>query len=563
MSNTIRFRATKIRASQIRATKIRATQIRATRANSGSEMGQSTTEAPEEAPTGAATEAPEEAPEGFDRRLILPLIFGSILNPINSSMIAVALVPIGVAFGAPPARTVWLISALYLATAVGQPVVGRLVDMFGPRRLYLTGTATVGIAGVLAFFAPSLWVLVVARVLLGFGTSAAYPAAMFLIRSEARRTGQDSPGGVLTALAIANQVISVVGPTLGGLLVGLGGWQAIFTVNVPLSLACLVLGGLRLPRRVPEDKSGEDTKHRPLDIPGMVLFAAMLIALLLFLMRPRLADWYLPVLALVAATGLTIRERHIVEPFIDVRMLGGNVPLLATYARQVLIFTASYTLMYGYVQWLEDGRRLNATIAGLVVLPTFLVAIGVSALTGRSPALRGKLLVGSTILVGSTPLLLLVRAESPIWLLVTISAVAGVPQGLNGLANQNALYRQADPERMGSAAGLLRTFMYLGAILASAAVAACFPHGATTSGLHDLALLMFACAVLLLAITLPDRSLRQSDATPHSKVSDGPDPQHGKGQPNGSHDTRRAHRARPHRSAARNRRGLRGAVRRR
>src|SRR5438067_12015240 len=116
------------------------------------------------------------------------MVLGSVLNPVNSAMIAVALVPIGVAFGAPPARTAWLVSALYLATAIGQPVVGRLVDMYGPRRLYLAGTALVGVAGLVGTFAPSLTVLVVVRVLLGFGTCAGYPAALYIIRSEATRT---------------------------------------------------------------------------------------------------------------------------------------------------------------------------------------------------------------------------------------------------------------------------------------------------------------------------------------------------------------------------------------
>src|SRR5437763_292024 len=114
---------------------------------------------------GARTARPSRTE--FDRRLIAPMLLGSVLNPVNSSMIAVALVPIGVAFGAPPAQTVWLVSALYLATAVGQPVVGRLVDMYGPRRLFLAGTGLAGIAGVLGALAPSLGVLIVARVLLG------------------------------------------------------------------------------------------------------------------------------------------------------------------------------------------------------------------------------------------------------------------------------------------------------------------------------------------------------------------------------------------------------------
>ncbi|RPE46327.1 MFS transporter [Streptomyces sp. Ag109_O5-1] len=191
--------------------------------------------------TGHAGEATRTAPAGFDRRLIAPMVLGSVLNPINSSMIAVALVPIGIAFGAPPAETVWLVTALYLATAVGQPVIGRLVDLYGPRRLYLAGTGLVGIAGLMGALAPSLGVLIAARVLLGFGTSAAYPAAMRLTRSEAERTGQDSPAGVLTALAVSGQTVAVIGPTLGGLLIGAGGWRLVFTLNVPLSAACLVL----------------------------------------------------------------------------------------------------------------------------------------------------------------------------------------------------------------------------------------------------------------------------------------------------------------------------------
>lgn len=91
----------------------------------------------------------KEQPAAFDRRLVAPMILGAILSPISSSMIAVALVPIGIAFGAPPAETAWLVGGRYLATAIGQPVVGRLVDSYGPRRLSPAGTALVGLAGVL------------------------------------------------------------------------------------------------------------------------------------------------------------------------------------------------------------------------------------------------------------------------------------------------------------------------------------------------------------------------------------------------------------------------------
>ncbi|WP_030986868.1 MFS transporter [Streptomyces sp. NRRL WC-3744] len=441
------------------------------------------------------------SPAGFDRRLIPPMVLGSVLNPVNSSMIAVALVPIGVAFGAPPSETVWLVSALYLATAVGQPVIGRLVDMYGPRRLYLAGTALVGVAGLLGALAPSLGVLIVARVLLGFGTSAAYPAAMRLTRGEAERTGQDSPAGVLTALAVANQTVAVVGPALGGLLIGLAGWRAVFTVNVPLSAACLVLGVLRLPR--------SETRRRGLDVPGMALFAVLLVALMLFLTQPRADRWYLPVLSAAAATGFALRELRVPDPFVDLRVLGGNGPLLATYLRQLLGYTTAYAFMYGYTQWLEQGRGLGPSTAGLALLPLSAAALTASALTGRREAVRAKLITGSVLQLAGCAVLLLVGDRSPLWLLLGVGVLLGVPQGLIGLATQTALYRQADPERIASAAGLLRTFMYLGALGASAATAAFYPHRADTAGLHALALFMLAGSALLLATTLPDRSLRR------------------------------------------------------
>ncbi|MFF3581221.1 MFS transporter [Streptomyces mirabilis] len=441
--------------------------------------------------------------DSFDRRLIAPMVLGSVLNPINSAMIAVALVPIGAALGAPPAQTAWLVTGLYLATAVGQPVIGRLVDTYGPRRLYLIGTALVGIAGLLGALAPSLGALVAARVLLGVGTSAAYPASMSLTRSEAERTGRDSPAGVLTALAVSAQTVSVVGPTLGGLLIGVGGWRSIFLVNVPLSGACLVLGVLRLPK-----SPGGRRERRSVDPLGMALFAGLLAALMFFLMKPRADHWWLLVLAVGAATAFALREVRVAEPFIDLRVLGGNVPMLATFLRQFLSFTTAYAFLYGFTQWLEEGRELSAATAGLVLLPLSLSALAVSALTGRREAIRGKLVVGSLVQIAGCAALLGANAGSAIWLLGAVGIVMGIPQGLNGLANQNALYRQADPARMGSAAGLLRTFMYLGAMVASAADAAVFPHGADTGGLHDLALFMLAGATLLLAVTLLDRSLR-------------------------------------------------------
>ena len=452
----------------------------------------------------------ERARDGFDRKLLAPLISGAVLNPVNSTIIAVALVPIGVAFGQPASATAWLISALYLATAVGQPVAGRLIDRYGPRRVFLPSTALVGLAGVIGTLAPNLAVLIVARVVLGFGTCAGYPAAMRLIRDESDRTGRDSPASVLTVLAISTQTIAVIGPALGGLLIGVGGWRATFALNVPIALAAFVLGARRFPKTAkPEPKGSFD-----LDLAGMALFAGMLVSLLLFLMHPGAGDWYLLAIAVAGAAGFAVRELTHAHPFIDLRLLGRNGPLLRTYGRALLAYVVAYSFLYGYTQWLEHGRGLSASEAGLVTLPMFATGILVSLLTGRREAVRGKLAVAALGQLAGCALLLTLDSSAGVWLLAVVAFVAGVPQGLNSLALQNSVYRQANPDDIGASAGLLRTFGYLGAIVSSALQGALYGPAADTGGLHDLALLLLGIGAVFLVITVFDRSLSRSTIRP-------------------------------------------------
>jgi MFS family permease len=450
--------------------------------------------------------------DGFDRKLLAPLISGAVLNPINSTIIAVALVPIGVAFGEPARQTAWLISSLYLATAVGQPVVGRLIDMYGPRRLFLPATALVGTAGVIGALAPNLAVLILARVILGFGTCAGYPAAMRLIRDESERTGQDSPAFVLTVLAVSTQTISVIGPSLGGLLIGIGGWRTTFALNIPLALFAFVLGARRFPKPTPPTEQLPTGPKRSLDLDvlGMGLFAGTLVALLLFLMHARVEDWYLLVITVAAAAAFTARELSHAHPFIDLRILGSNAPLLITYGRALLAYLVSYSFIYGYTQWLEDGRGLSASQAGLAILPLFATGIVVSLISGRRKEVRAKLGVAAVGQIVGCVLLLTLHSSTALWLLIVVALVFGIPQGLNSLALQNSVYRQANPDDIGASAGLLRTFGYLGAIISSAAQGAFYGHAADTSGMHHLALLLIGIGAVFLLITVFDRSLARS-----------------------------------------------------
>ncbi|MGW0998737.1 MFS transporter [Streptomyces sp. NPDC002523] len=451
---------------------------------------------------------------GFDCRLVPSMVLGSILNPINSTVIAVALVPIGTAFGAPPSETAWLVSSLYLATALGQPIVGRLIDIFGPRRLFLISTTLVGVAGLVGTLAPGLGVLIAARFLLGWGTCAGYPAAMALLRSEAERTGQDSPAGVLTALAVANQTIAVIGPLLGGLLIGVGGWRPTFALNIPLAVVAVTLGALRLPK---QPSGGTVVRGGPaaqIDLPGMGLFAVMLFSLLLFLMNLHASSWYLLLITIAAGTCFAVRELRARVPFIDLRVLSGNAPLLATYGRALVAYVVSYAFLYGFTQWTEEGYGLSPVRAGLVQIPLFLVGIAVSVTVGRHSGVFGKLMLGSVGQIAACVLMLTLTAASPVWLLLVLGVIYGVPQGANSLALQNSVYFQADPQRTGSSAGLLRTFSYLGSIVASSATALSFGRHASTSGMHHLAWFMLGAAILYLLITVFDRSLHRLSAAP-------------------------------------------------
>jgi predicted MFS family arabinose efflux permease len=329
---------------------------------------------------------------------------------------------------------------------------------------------------------------------------------MYLIRREADRTGMPSPSGILAVLAVSVQVTAVIGPTVGGFLIGLGGWRTIFLVNVPLALASIALGW----RRLPADPTtrGDAIEPDGFDIVGILAFALTLVALMLFLTSPDLSRWYLLVVAAAAAVAFAARELRTAVPFLDLRILAGNLPLLATYARQLLALTCSYAVLYGYTQWLEAARDLSASQTGLVLLPMFLTGVAVTALSGRRPEVWWKLVVGGFVLLVAVASMRLLGTGSPVWVLVALSLVLGVPQGLLSLANQNALYHQADPARIGASAGLLRTFTYLGALIASAANGAFFGTAVDTAGLHELALFLVGCAALFVVLTLVDRSLR-------------------------------------------------------
>lgn len=446
-----------------------------------------------------------QVPQGgnFNTKLYPPMILGSILNPINSSMLAVALIPIAQAFGVPFYQTTWLVSSLYLATSIGQPVIGKLIDIFGPRGLFLFATSLVGLASLIAIFTPSFYGLILARFLIGIGTCAGYPSAMYLISYEGRRTGQESPSKILTLLSISNQTISVIGPTIGGLLIHTGGWEAIFFVNIPLSILSFIFGYLYYPKVGSVNKIA--TLKEQIDFIGIILFTITLTSWMIFFMEPSQSIFYLFIIGLVSLIAFIIMELKSKKPFIDLRVLGHNIALDNTYLRTLLTAVVSYSVLYGYVQWLEEGRGLSAAHAGLMMLPQFIVGIAISQITGTRLSIKSKLYLGTVCAFITMIGFQFIHADTPIWILIILSAIFGMPQGLLNLANQNALYNQAPKAIIGMSAGLLRTSMYMGAIVSSTIISTLFKGNHITEGMHGLGLFCMIISVAILVLTYLSR----------------------------------------------------------
>lgn len=448
------------------------------------------------------------------RRVIFAIVLGTLLNPLNSSMIAVALVPLHLTFNVGLGTSTWLISGFYLAGAVAQPLMGRLADLVGARRIFLMGLFVACVVGLVAPFSPTFGWLVAARVVQAFATSTAYPSGLGMIRWVSG--GKGVPAQALAAMSVAASVSAAVGPTVGGLILSVASWQGIFLVNVPITALGIVLAFRWLPAPPPSETGGAGIGA--LDVPGVLLFAATLTGLLAgFLSLGSPESWVLlgavPLLALL----LALRELRAPTPFFDVRMLAANPVLIGVFLQFAAVTFVFYTIFFGMPIWLEEVRGFDARAAGLLILPVTglgVIATPVAAALITRRGSRLALLIGSTLLVAGSALLLTFGPSTPVLGLLGVGIVLGVPNGFNNMGLQSALYEAAPPARLSWAGGQFQTFRYVGAILSATLLAAVFRERATTDGLHSMAILMVVVSaglVVASALTRPARSAQVGD----------------------------------------------------
>ncbi|MYU11957.1 MFS transporter [Streptomyces sp. SID8361] len=441
---------------------------------------------------------------------------GAILNPVNSSVIAPALVAIAAAMHTSVGSTAILISSLYLTSAIAQPAAGRLAEEFGPRRVFFTGILLVLAGGVLGAFARDMPTLVTARVLIGAGTSTGYPSAMLLIRRRAQATGlQEPPGSVLGGLAIAGAATVAIGPAIGGLLIGWLGWQTAFWINVPVAVTAFAMAAAWIPKDTDRvrDRSPRALVSR-VDLLGIVAFGGALTALLVFLSSLPTPDWTALVISAVIATGLVAWELRAANPFLNVRLLASNLALTSTYLRNGLTLLGTYVILYGLTQWLEASRGLSAYQAGLTLIPMGVLSAVSARVVSRRTRVRAPLIVSALLLLVGAAATLFLDSGTPLIVVVAITAVFGLTSGAGNVANQTVLYGEAPPESVGTASGLLRTFGYIGSIASAAITGTAFHSHVDDTGLQHISWALVGIAALVLIMTVCDRSLAKADRRP-------------------------------------------------
>ena len=453
-----------------------------------------------------------------ETRILTTVACAALLNPLNSSMIAVALPHIAAGFGASFPRLTWLIATYYLASAITQPVAGKISDLFGRRRVFFGGLALVALASALAPRAPTLGTLIAFRILQAIGSSSLYPAGMSVIRERfTERQGQ-----ALGVLAVFASTSAALGPSLGGLLVQWGGWPAIFSVNfIPIAVSfALGLGAFPPdgPRDEPAPGSGTGGADpvggavgrwpaalERLDPAGVLWFSGTVLAGLyglLSLEQPRPAWWALPaalVLAALFARHELARAGSGREPFVDVRVFRRDPARTRIYLAWISSNVAFYSIFFGMPAYFQSVRHLDAGRTGLMMLSVAGVGSVASPLIGRwvdRSGHRPVLLAGAATLTAGAAALAAAGPGAPLAALFVILAVLGASNGINNLALQAALYRFVPREETGAASGLYMTCRYIGTIVASSLLGLLFGGPAGPSVLRELALALLVPGAL-------------------------------------------------------------------
>jgi EmrB/QacA subfamily drug resistance transporter len=435
------------------------------------------------------------------------LLAGPLLSMLDSSIVNVAVEPIARELHASLTTVQWTVSGYLLALGAGLAGTAYLARRFGTLPVYRVSAVAFTLASALCALAPDAAALVGARVLQGLVAAPLVPLAMSMLLGGSGNSRSIAPlAGVMLFLGPA------LGPTVGGALIGAGGWRAIFLVNVPLgalaAVAVRFVPAALAPGRIPGAR---------FDLPGLILLAAGLAGLLFGASQGAASGWtsaatLAPLVAgavlLAGYAGWALRRD---QPALDLSLARRLVPALsmALCALASVVTWAAVFLLPVFIQSVQ-GR--SALAAGLTLLPQGLI-------TGLSTVLAPRLLTGLTVrvtvLAGFAVLavaslgLFLVTAATPLWLIAAILACRSVSIGLVINPLLRALTESLRPEQLGDANTLFNTWQRIAGSFGIGLLAALYATQARAGGpvfaLHvvGVVLAVIAATGVLAALALP------------------------------------------------------------
>lgn len=446
--------------------------------------------------------------------VLVTVALSTMLAPLNSTMIAIALPRVVDAFEATVTSAAWLVTGYLVAMAALQPIAGRIGDRFGRRRLVLIGLAMFGAVSLGAAVAPSLWLLLAFRGLQGMAGALIIPSGAAMLRdvipAERRARAFGLMGaGVGTAAAL--------GPLIGGVLVEAADWRAIFYVNLALVVPAFFLAKRWLPRATPS------TGGQPIDVVGAAVLAVGLGALV-WLLTSLSGDISPVALAVVGAAivGLAIffaiRETRHPDPIIPPGLFKRRS--FATACGSIgLANLAMYTLLLSVPLLLADRVGWSSSRTGLVLSSLSVPMIIFGPIGGRLADRFGRRLPTSAglalVTAGALPMAL-IGIDIGLPALAAGLALAGAGLGLSMPGLQTTAVESVAGEQAGVAAGVFSTSRYLGSIVGVAVLVAFL--GADRSDLGGLASVFVIILVAAALATLVSFGLGSS--SPSRAVSE-------------------------------------------
>ena len=400
--------------------------------------------------TGAPPVAASTAPERSGLVLLSLIIVAAVAN-LNLAVANVALPSIGAAFDSSQ-TTLDLIAVGYsLGLAASVLYLGALGDRYGRKSMLILGMALSIPASLLAAFAPTDDILVIARIVGGVSAGMAYPTTLALITALWSGPARTRSIALWSALGGA---IASLGPLVSGWLLGQFSWGSVFLVTLPLAVVALILATLFVPAHVNETSD-------PVDNLGGVLSVLLIGALILainFAPVPNEGALVLGLAAIAVAAGVAfvIRQKRARNPLYDLHVAGRRIFWVAAVAG-IIVFGSLMGAMFVGQQFLQNVLGYAPVDAGAAILPAALLMILVAPRSAGLVNARGArftLLLGYVFcLLGFVTMLVLWNEGSPYWQVGLAYGLIGIGVGFAGTPASHSLTGSVPVERAGMASG--------------------------------------------------------------------------------------------------------------